>query len=154
LVDGRRLLRRFDRGREPHVNVVHKKIIEGYEHLDVIWAMDMIEKVGKEVKEVIWKTAPEASRAICRIPTGCEDVVDQEQDRAGSGHEQRLGDSESSVTTVDAHKANGDAFHHATHNPVSHTQIDLTAGEWSDMLRKDSGESRTNREREGTRNGR
>lgn len=41
LVDGRRLLRRFDRGREPYVKVVHKKIVEGYEHLDVIWAMDV-----------------------------------------------------------------------------------------------------------------
>ncbi|KAI9872963.1 MAG: hypothetical protein M1823_008036, partial [Watsoniomyces obsoletus] len=48
LVDGRRLLRRFERGREPFVDVVHSKIIEGYEHLDVIWAMDAIEKVGKE----------------------------------------------------------------------------------------------------------
>jgi pimeloyl-ACP methyl ester carboxylesterase len=41
LVDGRRLLRRFDRGREPYVKIVHKKIIQGYEHLDVIWAMDV-----------------------------------------------------------------------------------------------------------------
>jgi pimeloyl-ACP methyl ester carboxylesterase len=29
LVDGRRLLRRFDRNREPHVDLVHSKIIEG-----------------------------------------------------------------------------------------------------------------------------
>lgn len=72
LVDGRRLLRRFDRGREPFVRVVHKKIIEGYEHLDVIWAMDMIEKVGKEVREVIWRTVDEEVRADCRVPAGCE----------------------------------------------------------------------------------
>ncbi|KAF2874929.1 Alpha/Beta hydrolase protein [Massariosphaeria phaeospora] len=76
LVDGRRLLRRFERGREPNVDVVHSKIIEGYEHLDVIWAMDAIEKVGKEVREVIWKTAPEEARRICRTPKGCEDVSD------------------------------------------------------------------------------
>ncbi|KAL8723157.1 MAG: hypothetical protein Q9225_000498 [Loekoesia sp. 1 TL-2023] len=62
LVDGRRLLRRFARGREPHVRVVHQKVIEEYEHLDVIWAMDMIEKVGREVKEVIWQTAPLEAR--------------------------------------------------------------------------------------------
>ncbi|KAL8948859.1 MAG: hypothetical protein Q9222_004987 [Ikaeria aurantiellina] len=74
LVDGRRLLRRFERGREPHVRVVHQKIIDEYEHLDVIWAMDMIEKVGREVKEVIWKTAPLEARKICRVPKGCEDV--------------------------------------------------------------------------------
>jgi len=74
LVDGRRLLRRFDRGREPHVDVVHSKVIPGYEHLDVIWAMDSIEQVGREVKEVIWATAPEGDRARIRVPEGCEGV--------------------------------------------------------------------------------
>ncbi|KAL8756768.1 MAG: hypothetical protein Q9199_002725 [Rusavskia elegans] len=74
LVDGRRLLRRFERGREPHVRVVHAKIIEEYEHLDVIWAMDMIEKVGREVKEVLWKTAPIEAREFCRVPDGCESI--------------------------------------------------------------------------------
>jgi pimeloyl-ACP methyl ester carboxylesterase len=74
LVDGRRLLRRFERGREPYVDVVHSKVIEGYEHLDVIWAMDAIEKVGKEVREVIWKTASEEARGMCRTPKGCEDI--------------------------------------------------------------------------------
>jgi pimeloyl-ACP methyl ester carboxylesterase len=72
LVDGRRLLRRFERGREPHVRVVHSKIIEEYEHLDIIWAMDMIEKVGKEVREVLWKTCD--VRDKCRTPNACEDV--------------------------------------------------------------------------------
>ncbi|KAI7248499.1 hypothetical protein KC335_g18309, partial [Hortaea werneckii] len=72
LVDGKRLLRRFDRGREPHVRIVHKKIIEGYEHLDVIWAMDAIEKVGKEVREVIWRTVHPESQMVCRTPVGCE----------------------------------------------------------------------------------
>lgn len=76
LVDGRRLLRRFERNREPYVDVVHSKVIEGYEHLDVIWAMDAIEKVGKEVREVLWKTAPEEARAVCRTPRGCEDIED------------------------------------------------------------------------------
>jgi pimeloyl-ACP methyl ester carboxylesterase len=76
LVNGRRLLRRFERGREPHVDLVHSKIIEGYEHLDVIWAMDAIEKVGVEVREVIWKTAPEGDwgRDGCRVPLGCENI--------------------------------------------------------------------------------
>lgn len=72
LVDGRRLLRRFERGREPHVQIVRSKIIEEYEHLDVIWAIDMIEKVGTEVREVLWKTCGE--REKCRTPKGCEDV--------------------------------------------------------------------------------
>ncbi|KAL9615666.1 MAG: hypothetical protein Q9204_008700 [Flavoplaca sp. TL-2023a] len=74
LVDGRRLLRRFERGREPHVKVVHAKIIEEYEHLDVIWAMDMIEKVGREVRQVLWKTAPPEAKELCRVPEGCESI--------------------------------------------------------------------------------
>lgn len=74
LVDGHRLLRRFERGREPHVRIVHSKIIPEYEHLDVIWAMDSIEKVGKEVREVIWKTIPEGVRDACRVPRECEKV--------------------------------------------------------------------------------
>ncbi|KAL8835117.1 MAG: hypothetical protein Q9176_007111 [Flavoplaca citrina] len=74
LVDGRRLLRRFERGREPHVKVVHAKIIEEYEHLDVIWAMDMIEKVGREVKQVLWKTTPPEAKEFCRVPEGCESI--------------------------------------------------------------------------------
>jgi pimeloyl-ACP methyl ester carboxylesterase len=74
LVDGRRLLRRFERNREPYVDIVHSKVIEGYEHLDVIWAMDAIEKVGKEVREVIWRTADAESRKVCRVPRGCDEV--------------------------------------------------------------------------------
>lgn len=74
LVDGHKLLRRFRNGREPHVRLVHAKVIEEYEHLDVLWAMDMIEQVGKEVREVIWKTMPEDARRVCRVPRGVEGV--------------------------------------------------------------------------------
>lgn len=80
LVDGKRLLRRFDRGREPHVRIVHKKIIEGYEHLDVIWAMDAIEKVGKEVREVIWRTVDPGSQRLCRVPVGCQGRLEETPD--------------------------------------------------------------------------
>ncbi|KAK5940716.1 hypothetical protein PMZ80_007133 [Knufia obscura] len=66
LVDGRRLLRRFERGREPYVNVVHSKVIDEYEHLDVLWAMDAIEKVGSEVRDVIWKTMSKRDKERCR----------------------------------------------------------------------------------------
>ncbi|ROT39717.1 sterol esterase [Sodiomyces alkalinus F11] len=72
LVDGRKLLRRLERGREPHVNVVHSKVIPEYEHLDVIWAMDAPDKVFREIKEVLWKTCH--ARDMCRVPRGCEDV--------------------------------------------------------------------------------
>ena len=74
LVDGRRLLRRFERNREPHVRVVHSKVIEEYEHLDVLWAMDAVDKVGKEVREVIWKTVSPEDRVRCKIPRDCSAV--------------------------------------------------------------------------------
>lgn len=70
LVDGRRLLHRFQSGREPHINLVYSKVIEEYEHLDVLWAIDAIEQVGKEVRQVLWNTMPEDARRICRVPRG------------------------------------------------------------------------------------
>ncbi|KAI0418063.1 Alpha/Beta hydrolase protein [Xylaria grammica] len=72
LVNGEKLLRRLERGREPHVKVVHSKIIPEYEHLDVIWAMDAVSQVFEEVREVLWKTSD--ARGRCRVPTGCESV--------------------------------------------------------------------------------
>lgn len=121
LVDGRRLLRRFERDREPYVDVVHAKIIEGYEHLDVIWAMDAIEKVGKEVREVIWKTAPESARKVCRLPRGCGEVKDfyqprETQNGEGGSVEGKLRKREEATRAVDA-----------------------TAGEWSEKARKQVG---------------
>lgn len=100
LVDGEKLLRRFEKGREPHVNVVHSKIIREYEHLDVIWAMDAVDQVFKEVREVLWKTCD--SREKCRVPEGCEhveqwqpllaaatDVMDEVQSSSSSDDETR-----------------------------------------------------------------
>jgi len=74
LVDGRRLLRRFGKNREPYVKVVHSKVIEEYEHLDVLWAMDSIDKVGKEVREVLWTTMPANAREVCQVPQNCEGI--------------------------------------------------------------------------------
>jgi len=70
LVDGRKLLNRFDDGCEPNVRVVHSKIIDEYEHLDVLWAMDSIEQVGKEVRQVLFNTMSDDARSICRVPRG------------------------------------------------------------------------------------
>lgn len=36
--------------------------------------MDVLEKVGREVKEVIWKTCSAPDRSNCRVPLGCERV--------------------------------------------------------------------------------
>ena len=79
LVDGRRLLRRFKRGREPHVRIVHSKVIEEYEHLDVIWALDSVEKVAKEVREVLWKTVLPEDRARCSVPVECHGMQPWEE---------------------------------------------------------------------------
>ena len=96
LVDGRRLLRRFERGREPSVRVVHSRVIEEYEHLDVIWAMDCIEKVGREVKETLWETCD--VRDQVRVPRGCEEVEpwqDPKDDGVGrDGVQEKEGEGE------------------------------------------------------------
>lgn len=92
LVDGRRLMRRFERGREPHVDVVHTKIIEEYEHLDVIWAIDSIEQVGSEVKEVLWKTCN--VRESVRVPSGCEDIPAWVKGGGAEKKETETGDGE------------------------------------------------------------
>jgi pimeloyl-ACP methyl ester carboxylesterase len=94
LVDGRRLLRRFERGREPHVRLVHSKIIEEYEHLDVIWAMDCIEQVGREVKEVIWKTCPVRDEVM--VPRGCRDIAAWKQESQKGDVDEQLDQSSSS----------------------------------------------------------
>ncbi|OOQ84149.1 putative ab-hydrolase associated lipase [Penicillium brasilianum] len=75
LVDGRRLLQRFEGGLEPHVRVVHSKVIEEYEHLDFLWAMDAVEQVGKEVRQVIWNTMPDEARDLCRVPRGVNETL-------------------------------------------------------------------------------
>ncbi|KAI1082751.1 alpha/beta-hydrolase [Whalleya microplaca] len=72
LVDGKKLLQRFERGREPYVNIVHSKVLPEYEHLDVIWAMDAVDQIFQEIREVLWKTCN--VRDECRVPKGCENV--------------------------------------------------------------------------------
>lgn len=83
LVDGDKIVRRFERGREPHARLVHRKKIPEYEHLDVIWAMDAEDEVFREVREVLWKTASEKDRARCRVPKDCENVERWVDDRQG-----------------------------------------------------------------------
>ncbi|GJN66522.1 ab-hydrolase associated lipase [Purpureocillium lilacinum] len=72
LVDGRKLLKRFRNGREPHVKLVHSKVVDEYEHLDVLWAMDAPDRIFTEIREVLWKTCH--ARHACRVPVGCEAV--------------------------------------------------------------------------------
>ena len=41
------------------MRVVHKSIVEEYEHLYVLWAVDSVEKVVWEVRDVVWKVVME-----------------------------------------------------------------------------------------------
>ncbi|KAA8915013.1 Alpha/Beta hydrolase protein [Sphaerosporella brunnea] len=61
LVDGKRLLARFGEGKEPSVELVHAKVIEEYEHLDVVWAIDARKQVFEEVAMVIENCGEEES---------------------------------------------------------------------------------------------
>ncbi|KAH6634301.1 Alpha/Beta hydrolase protein [Chaetomium sp. MPI-SDFR-AT-0129] len=98
LVDGDKLLRRFERGREPHVQLVHAKVIPEYEHLDVIWAMDAPEQVFCEIREVLWKTCD--VRDLCRVPKGCEDVEPWVPLEGGTREEDGLQSSSSEELSV------------------------------------------------------
>lgn len=82
LVDGRRLIRRFDSGLEPHVKVVWKKVIDEYEHLDVIWAVDAVDQVFKDVRGVIWRCVDEKFRRELVEPIGVNS--DGEEDGVGA----------------------------------------------------------------------
>ncbi|KAG5962576.1 hypothetical protein E4U58_003820 [Claviceps cyperi] len=70
LVDGRRLLRRFEKGREPHVKLIYSKVVKEYEHLDVIWAVDAVEQVFQDMRDVLWTTCYDQEKF--RTPAGCD----------------------------------------------------------------------------------
>ncbi|KAK9448901.1 Alpha/Beta hydrolase protein [Limtongia smithiae] len=70
LVDGVQLLERLENS-EPHVAVVSKVVLHGYEHLDVLWALDAVDLVGQGVKQVLWETAWRRAEFTC--PAGCEE---------------------------------------------------------------------------------
>jgi len=54
LVDGRQLIRRFEEGTEPEAQLVYAKVIDEYEHLDIVWALDAKSQVFEEVAGVVW----------------------------------------------------------------------------------------------------
>jgi hypothetical protein len=69
LVDGEKLIERFKEV-ETGVSLIRSQIDEDYEHLDCIWSMDCIERVGKKVRDDIWTTIPPDEEAA--IPQGCQ----------------------------------------------------------------------------------
>jgi len=97
LCDGRELLNRFERGREPGVRVLEGgwNVVEGYSHLDVVWACDVIERVGEGVRDAVWRCVGSGSgvdggngnnngdggRERWRVPRGCEGVEAWVDDR-------------------------------------------------------------------------
>lgn len=143
LVDGRRLLRRFEHGREPYVHVVHSKIIEGYEHLDVIWAIDSIEKVGSEIKEVVWRTVSKSDRSRCEVPTGCESLdaweppsreKTEDSGLTGQPHGDQKMDGRGSANANEEILADEVANSTGKGKPW----IDSTAGEWKEAIHNDN----------------
>lgn len=71
LVDGKRLLQRLEE-KEGKVRVVHKKVLEEYEHLDVVWAMDAVEEIFAEMRTLIWRELEPKLKEGVVVPEGCD----------------------------------------------------------------------------------
>jgi hypothetical protein len=67
LVDGRKLGDRLANV-EKGVLVVSKYVDHDYDHIDCLWSMDSIERVGKKIVEDIWFTTQDKD---VLVPTGC-----------------------------------------------------------------------------------
>lgn len=79
LVDGMRFLRRLEE--RERVRVVHAKVLDGYEHLDVVWAMDAEELIFREMRTIIWRELEEEEKRGVVVPVGCEELeVDEKKD--------------------------------------------------------------------------
>ncbi|XMA17551.1 hypothetical protein WAI453_010342 [Rhynchosporium graminicola] len=91
ICDGKELLNRFERGREPGVRILDggRNIIEGYSHLDVVWACDVIEKVGWGVRDALWSTVGNEGKDRWRVPVGVDNVEAWVDDRVYAGGRRR-----------------------------------------------------------------
>jgi hypothetical protein len=67
LVDGKKMIDRFAKI-EKGVVMIRGQIDEEYEHLDCLWAMDSLERIGERVKGDIWSTTTEEDVVV---PEGC-----------------------------------------------------------------------------------
>jgi hypothetical protein len=74
LVDGRKLVERFENV-ERDILVIRIQVDEHYEHIDCLWSMDCIERIGRHVKEDIWATV-QVDNVIA--PEGC---IEEEKGR-------------------------------------------------------------------------
>ena len=69
LVDGQKLVDRL-KTVEKNVLLIRSQIDEDYEHLDCIWSMDCIDRVGRNVRDDIWSTISKDEEDII-TPEGC-----------------------------------------------------------------------------------
>ncbi|CAL3966224.1 unnamed protein product [Diplocarpon coronariae] len=81
LCSGAALANRFERGREPAARLLGVTVLEGWGHLDVLWAVDVCDAVGREVRDMMWKTVAREERARWRCPEGCEGIEAWRDDR-------------------------------------------------------------------------
>jgi hypothetical protein len=69
LVDGGQLVQRLKMV-EKGVSVIRSQIDEDYEHLDCIWSMDCIDRIGKHVRDDIWFTISADEDVL--VPEACQ----------------------------------------------------------------------------------
>jgi hypothetical protein len=69
LVDGRKLIERFQKV-ESDIIILREQVDEEFEHLDCIWSVDCIERVGQRVREDIWNTVTVDDVVV---PQGCRE---------------------------------------------------------------------------------
>ena len=69
LVDGNKLIQRLTSVEKSTVKVIRSQIDEDYEHLDCLWSVDCVERIGENVVQDIWSTVPMDSDM--RVPLGC-----------------------------------------------------------------------------------
>lgn len=100
-----KLVRRLRLNRELYVDVVYSKMVDEYEYLDVIWVMDVKDKVFGEVKEVLWKMVGEM-REVCRVLVGCEGVEEWKK-LDGKGENVRVGEVEIEVKSGESSEIGG-----------------------------------------------
>jgi hypothetical protein len=67
IVDGRKLGDRLV-NEEKGVLVVSKHLDHDYDHIDCLWSLDCIERVGKKIVEDIWFTTQDGDVIV---PSGC-----------------------------------------------------------------------------------
>lgn len=69
LVDGGKLIERLEQ--VEHVEIIRTQVDQDYEHLDCLWAMDCIERIGEKVRQDIWLTTT-ANNVV--VPRGCQET--------------------------------------------------------------------------------